>query len=155
VQPAEFTDADAGGIEKRDLGLMLWIMDGTDNRADLFPGGNGGKILVKAKERDFSFVPVLVKDIVEKIPELGDMDINSAGIQPFHIPEPADISADLLPGNGGKLPSRELIFGPADEDGQIRYVSGNSVVRKITEGKNISMFCKISSVRFKHGVSPP
>ena len=60
METAEFTDADARGVEKRDLGFMFWIVDRTDNRTNLFLGGNGGKILVKAKERDFSFIPVVV-----------------------------------------------------------------------------------------------
>ena len=80
MQAAEFADADAGGIEKSDLCLVLWIGDRINNGNDLFSGRYNRKVLVEVEERDFPFIPVFVKDVIKEVPELCDVDIDSSWI---------------------------------------------------------------------------
>ena len=146
MQAAELADPHAGGIQESDLGLVFGIGDGINDRNDLFPGRYDRKILVEMQERDFSFIPVLMENVVEEIPELGDMDVDSTWIQAFHILQPANIGADFLPGNRGNGTTGKMFFDPVDIGGQIRDVGGDSTFGKVAERKDIPVFLEINGV---------
>ena len=77
------------------------------------------------QERNFPFIPVFVEHVIKEITQLGDMNVNGAGIQLLHIFQPADKGADLLPGYGRKWAIWKLVLGPFDVGLEVGNVSGD------------------------------
>jgi len=79
---------------------MFWIGNGVNNKENLLPGENDRKILIEAHKGHFELVPVFVKYVLEEIPNLGDVDIDGAGIQAFHVFQPEKKRTDFFSGDG-------------------------------------------------------
>ena len=76
VKPAEFADPDTRCIEKVNLGLMLAIFKRINNSGYLLSGRNLGQVFIKVQIWNPIAVPVTVKNILEEIPKLCDMDVD-------------------------------------------------------------------------------
>ena len=150
MQAAEFADAHAGGIQERNLGLVLRVGNRINDGNDLSLGRYNRKVLVEMEERDFPLIPVFVEHVVKEVPELCDVDVDSAGIQSFHILKPPDIGADLFPGNRGKGAAGKIVLDPADIGCKVRSIGRDGAFGEVAERKDIPVFFEISSVRFKH-----
>ena len=83
------------------------------------------------------------------------MDVDSAGVQSFHIFQPFDIGTHLRPGDGGKGAAGELVLGPVDISRQIGSVCGDRALGKVAERKNIPVLFNKNGIGLEQSVSPP
>ncbi|MFR0569065.1 hypothetical protein ACLUXI_03385 [Bifidobacterium apri] len=81
MKPAEFADPDARCIEKSDLGFILAVFKRINNSGYLLSGRNLGQAFIKAQIWNLIAVPVTVKNILEEIPKLCDMDVDRPGFR--------------------------------------------------------------------------
>ena len=70
---------------------MLGVIKGINNRNNFLTRRNYRKFLVIMKERNLIAVPVPVKDIVEEVPELGNMHIYGTAIEFSYFLKETDI----------------------------------------------------------------
>lgn len=155
MKTAQFADPQPGRVEQGDLRFMLDIVYGVNKEMDFVYGRHLGKELVIAEIRDLITVPIPVKDIEEKIPQLCDMDVDRPVVEFPNILKVTKIRADLFIGYIGEGFSRKNLFCPAKEFVQTRNVGRDSLRRKIAERKDVEMFLYKSIVKYIHGNSPP
>ena len=103
--------------------------------------------------RDFTDVPVFVKDLDKKVAQQSNINIDRPWVEVFHVLEIQAERTDLFPGNIGDGFSTEFRRNPVKEDPEIRKVSSDSSIRKFAERKDIRMFFDV--IVIIHGISPP
>lgn len=82
-------------------------------------GRNGWKVFIKLEVRDFPLVPVHMQDIVVKITESGNMNIDSPWIKGSVILQEFQVGTDFLIGDGGEGSSGKIFLHPLDIRSQI------------------------------------
>ena len=132
---------------------MFNICEGINQPVDLRNGKERGKRLVIMEIRNLTDVPVFVKDIDKKVPQLCNINIDSPWVQMFHVFEKQAKGTDLFPGNIGDWFSAKFRSNPVKEDPEIRNVSSDGSIRKFAERKDIGMFLDV--IVIIHGISPP
>lgn len=103
--------------------------------------------------RNFPDVPVFVKDIDKKVPQLSNINIDSPWVQMFHVFEIPAERTYLLPGNICDRFSVKIRSNPVKEDPEIGNISSDGAIRKFAERKDIGMFLDV--LVMIHGISPP
>lgn len=132
---------------------MLDICERIDQPVHFCNSKERGKRLVIMEIRNLTDVPVFVKDIDKKVPQLCNINIDSAWVQMFHVFEKQAEGTDLFPRNIGDWFSAKFRSNPVKEDPEIRNVSGDGSIRKFAERKDIGMFLYV--IVIIHGISPP
>ena len=153
MKAAEFADPDTGRIQKGNLRFMFDICERIDQPVHFRNSKERGKWLVIMEIRNFTDVPVFVKDIDKKVPQLCNINIDSPWVQMFHVFEKQAKGTDLFPGNIGDRFSAKFRSNPVKEDPEIGNVSCDGSIRKFAERKDIRMFLDV--IVIIHGISPP
>ena len=153
MKAAEFADPDTGRIQKGNLRFMFDICERIDQPVHFWNGKERGKRLVIMEIRNFTDVPVFVKDIDKEVPQLCNINIDSPWVQMLHVFEIQAERTDLFPRDIRDRFSIKLRSNPVKEDPEIRNVSGDGSIRKFAERKDIGMFLYV--IVIIHGISPP
>lgn len=153
MKAAEFSDPDTGRIQKGNLRFMFDICERIDQPVHFRNGKERGEGLVIMEIRNFTDVPVFVKDIDKEIPQLGNINIDSPWVQMLHVFEIQAERTDLFPGDIRDRFSIKFRSNPVKEDPEIRNISGDGSIRKFAERKDIRMIFDV--IVMIHGISPP
>lgn len=111
------------------------------------------KRLIVTEIRDFPDVPVFVKDIDKKIPQLRNINIDGPGVEILYVFEIQAERTDLFPGDIRDRFSTKFRRNPVKEDSEIRNISSDRAIRKFAERKDIGIF--LDEIIIIHGISPP
>ena len=79
--------------------------------------------------RDLTDVPVFVKDIDKKVPQLCNINIDSSWVQMFHVFEKQAEGSDLFPGNIGDRFFAKFRSHPVKEDPEIGNIGCDGSIR--------------------------
>ena len=132
---------------------MLNICERIDQPVDLWNGKERGKMLIIMKIRNFTDVPVFVKNVDKKVPQLSNINIDSPWVQVFDVLEIQAERTDFFPGNIGDEFSIQFKRNPVKEDPEIRNIGSDSSIRKFAERKDIGIFMDV--IVIIHVISPP
>lgn len=132
---------------------MFDICERINQPVDLWNGKERGKRLIIMEIRNLADVPVFVKDIDKKVPQLCNINIDSPWVQMFHVFEKQAKGTDLFPGNIGDWFSAKFRSNPVKEDPEIGNIGCDGSIRKFAERKDIGMFLDV--IVIIHGISPP
>ena len=153
MKTAQFTDPDTGRIQKGNLRFMFDICERIDQPVHFRNSKERGKWLVIMEIRNFTDVPVFVKDIDKEIPQLCNINIDSPRVQMLHVFEIQAERTDLFPGDIRDRFPIKFRRNPVKEDPEIGNVSCDGSIRKFAERKDIRMFLDV--IVIIHGISPP
>lgn len=153
MKAAEFADPDTRRIQKGNLRFMFDICERIDQPIDLWNGEERGKRLVIMEIRNFTDVPVFVKDIDKKVPKLCNINIDSPWVQKLYVFEIEAERTDFFLGNTGDWFCAKFRGNPVKEDPEIGNIGCDGSIRKFTERKDIGMFLDVIVIIY--GISPP
>jgi hypothetical protein len=155
MKRAHLTDPHARRVQENDLSLMFGINDGVNDGIHFITGRHLGELLNDTERRNLTIIPVSMKDVIIKVPQDSDVDVDGAGFQTLYILEKADKHPNLGPRNRVKGLAGELGLSPVDISRQAAIILGKGAVAQLTKGEDVLMLAGQNVVVRIHTQKPP